>query len=90
MNEKARYIQWLWINLNSYILRCEKCGGEMHLYKVVYRNRKGELKEYGGLALFLKKIMVRSNNNYGEEEKKPKETRNKKREETEYHQLCLC
>ena len=71
-------------------LRCEKCGGEMHLYKVVYRNRKGELKEYGGLTLFLKNIMVRSNSNYGEEEKKPKETRNKKREETEYHQLCLC
>ena len=32
-------------------LKCEKCGGEMLLYKVVYRNKNGDLKEYGGLDM---------------------------------------
>lgn len=37
-------------------LKCEKCEGEMQLYKVVYRNKNGDLKEYGGLDMLLKKI----------------------------------
>jgi len=40
-------------------LKCEKCFGEMQLYKVVYRNRNGELKEYGDLHKFIEKITVR-------------------------------
>jgi hypothetical protein len=37
-------------------LKCGDCGGEMLLYKVVYRNKNGDLKEYGGLDMLLKKI----------------------------------
>lgn len=40
-------------------LKFRDCGGEMLLYKVVYRNKKGEPREYGGLDMLLKKISVR-------------------------------
>lgn len=68
-------------------LKCDECNDEMYLYKVVYRNKNGDLKEYGGLDMLLKKI-VRSNL-AREKEEKSKETRYEKQKET-YHQLCLC
>ena len=30
-------------------LKCDKCGGEMLLYKISYHDKKGVLREYGGL-----------------------------------------
>lgn len=70
-------------------LKCKDCGGEMLLYKVVYRNKKGELREYGGIEIFLKKIMTRSNTVYEKEEKLQKAIASE-RKEAEYSQLCLC
>ena len=71
-------------------LKCEKCKGEMLLYKVVYRNKNGDLKEYGGLDMLLKKITARSKNNYEQEEEKLEKTWNAEGKKAEYHQLCLC
>lgn len=70
-------------------LKCGDCKGEMLLYKVVYRNKNGELKEYGGLDMLLKKISVRSNTVYEKEEKLQKAIATQTKE-AEYHQLCLC
>jgi len=70
-------------------LKCRDCGGEMLLYKVVYRNKNGELREYGGLDIFLKKITARSNAVY-EKEEKPKKTKYEEGKKAEYRQLCLC
>lgn len=70
-------------------LKCDDCQQEMYLYKVVYRNKNGDYKEYGGLDILLKKILNRSNTKY-EKEEKSKETRYGKQKETTYHQLCLC
>lgn len=70
-------------------LKCGDCGGEMLLYKVVYRNKKGELREYGGLEIFLKKITIRSNTVYEKEEKLQKAITSE-RKEAECSQLCLC
>ena len=36
-------------------LQCKKCGGEMRVFEIVYHNKDGELKKYGGLNLLLKK-----------------------------------
>lgn len=41
-------------------LKCEKCGGEMYLYKTVYYDKYGKKKEYGGMIRYLKKIIVGS------------------------------
>ena len=71
-------------------LKCDKCKGEMLLYKVVYRNKNGDLKEYGGLDILLKKITARSKSHYEQEEEKPKETGNEERKTPQYRQVCLC
>lgn len=71
-------------------LKCEKCEGEMLLYKVVYRNKNGDLKEYGGLDMLLKKITPGSKSCYEQEEKKSKETRNEENKTPQYCQICLC
>ena len=39
-------------------LKCSECVGEMVLYKMVYRNKDGELKECGGIRKFIRKITV--------------------------------
>jgi hypothetical protein len=70
-------------------LKCRDCGGEMLLYKVVYRNKKRELIEYGGLDMLLKKISARSNTVYEKKEKLQKAITSE-RKEAEYCQLCLC
>lgn len=70
-------------------LKCKDCGGEMLLYKVIYRNKKGKLREYGGIEIFLKKIMTRSNMVYEKEEKLQKAIASE-RKEAEHSQLCLC
>jgi len=70
-------------------LQCRKCKGEMHLYKVFYRNKHGVMKEYGGLEHFLHKIIPRGRAENEKEEKKEKES-SKTEKETGYHQLCLC
>lgn len=70
-------------------LKCEDCKGEMLLYKVVYRNKNGDLREYGELEIFLKKISARSKAVYEKEEKLQK-TIAAERKEAEYRQLCLC
>ena len=70
-------------------LKCEACNGDMVLHKVVYRNKKGELKEYGGLQEYIKKVFVRGSEVY-EKEKKPQETDIEESYKSEYCQLCLC
>lgn len=69
-------------------LKCKDCNGEMLLYKVVYRNKKGELREYGGIDMFLKKIIRGMMVN--EKEEKKKKARDAKKTESKYHQVCLC
>lgn len=70
-------------------LKCKSCNGEMLLYKVVYRNKDGELREYGGMDMFLKKI-TRKGIVLNEKEEKQKKTRDEKATETKYYQVCLC
>jgi len=70
-------------------LKCEKCNGEMLLYKVLYRNREGELEEYGGLEVFLRKIIDGSDSYYEQKEKKEKAWYAEKKN-TGYGNLCLC
>jgi len=70
-------------------LKCRECNSEMLIYKVVYQNRKGEIREYGGLEMFLKKVVARSNAVYEKEEKPPKAITSE-RMQTQYGQLCLC
>jgi len=61
----------------------------MLLYKIVYRNKDGELREYGGMDMFLKKI-TRKGIVLNEKEEKQKKTRDEKASETKYYQVCLC
>jgi len=68
-------------------LKCRDCNGEMLIYKVVYQNKKGEIREYGGLEMFVKKIITRSNTGYEEEELQKAIT--SERAKTKYRQLCL-
>ena len=70
-------------------LKCNDCGGEMLLYKVIYRKENGEVREYGGIDMFLKKIM-RKGTNLNEKEEKQKETRDEKTAATKYCQVRLC
>ena len=66
-------------------LECDKCGCTMKLYKVVYRDKNGNLRQYGGIDIFLRKIM-RSSSYEKEEKEKTKKTENK---QTTYDQLCM-
>ena len=70
-------------------LKCEECNGEMLLYKVVYRNKKGELKEYGGMEVFLNKVLAKASEVH-EKEKRSEETDIGESHKPEYRQLCLC
>jgi len=70
-------------------LKCSDCGGEMLLYKVVYRNKSGDLREYGGMDMFIKKI-TRKGIVINEKEEKQKKTRDDKTAKTKYYQVCLC
>jgi hypothetical protein len=69
-------------------LKCEKCNGEMLLYKVLYCNKKDELREYGGLDIFLRKIIDGSDSYYEQKEKKEKAWYAEKKD-TEYGNLCV-
>ena len=71
-------------------LKCEKCEKEMLLYKVVYHNKNGDLKEYGGLDMLLKKITAGCKSYYEQEKEKPKETGNEENKTPQYCQVCLC
>lgn len=68
-------------------LKCEKCGNEMLLEEVVYRDKSGCLKRYGGLDMFLKKVIKGSVVN-GKEEKE-KDTREGKDKKYIHGQICL-
>lgn len=70
-------------------LKCRDCNGEMLIYKVVYQNKNGEIREYGRLEMLLKKIVARSNVVYEKEEKLPKAITSE-RTKAEYSQLYLC
>jgi len=70
-------------------LKCEKCAGEMLLYKTFYRNKHGEMKEYGGLDMLLKKIISRGKAENEKKEEK-KKAGGEKSAEANYYQLCLC
>jgi len=70
-------------------LRCTDCSGEMLLYKVVHRKKNGELREYGGMDMFLKKITGKGIV-LNEKEEKQKETGDEKTAPTKYCQLRLC
>jgi len=67
-------------------LKCGKCSGAMQIYKVVYRNRNGELKEYGDLDKFIKKIAVRGKVT---DEKEKAQTKFEAIKAAGYYQLCL-
>lgn len=69
-------------------LKCSRCGGQMKLYKIIYRNKYGDIKEYGDIDRFIKKITRRNSINE-EEEKEKKETINNKIKKAEYSQVCL-
>jgi len=68
-------------------LKCHKCDTKMNLYKVVYVDKNGDSKEYGGITAFLKKIITGSVEYV--KEKKTKSTSKSKNKECTYHQLCL-
>ena len=67
-------------------LKCGKCSGAMQIYKVVYRNRNGELKEYGDLEKFIKKIAVRGKVT---DEKEKAQTKFEAIKAAGFYQLCL-
>jgi len=67
-------------------LKCDKCNGEMYLYKVLYYDKRGNLREYGGMEMFLKKILIGDIINEKEKCKKEEKT---KSETVWYEQLCL-
>jgi hypothetical protein len=67
-------------------LKCKKCSGKMEIYKVVYRNRNGELKEYGNLDKFIKKIAVRGKVT---DEKEKAQTKFEAIKAAGFYQLCL-
>ncbi|KNY26108.1 hypothetical protein [Pseudobacteroides cellulosolvens] len=69
-------------------MKCKKCNGEMLLYKVVYRNKNGELREYGGIDMFVKKITGKGTV-LDEKEEKQKETPYEKTADTKHYQVCL-
>jgi len=68
-------------------LKCNKCGGEMQLYKVTYRKKNGELKEYGGFNLLLPKIL--EERNCLEHEKEKEKVIEQQKEIREYRQVCM-
>lgn len=71
-------------------LKCEKCNGEMLLFKVVYQNKNGVHREYGGLTTFLKKIIVADALNFKEINQAKAPKKKKKRQLGIMHgQLCL-
>ena len=69
-------------------LRCQKCDGEMLVYKVVYRNKHGRIREYGGINIFLNKILDRSDRRY--EQKEKEETWYAQKKTADHGDLCLC
>ena len=68
-------------------LECDKCGSQMELYRVIYKDKNGNLKEYGGLEVFLRKITKGSRQREKEKKEKAKKTKNK--QAAAYHQLCM-
>ena len=67
-------------------LKCEKCGGEMRFYEVVYQDKQGRLKRYGGLSSFVKRITKGVSRI--EEEKKEEKTKSEFNE-MQYSQICM-
>jgi hypothetical protein len=92
VNYKTNPFSWR-KNIKEYTgkdpLKCSDCGGEMLLYKVVYINKSGELREYGGIDIFIKKI-TRKGIIINEKEEKQKKTRDEETSNTKYYQVCLC
>ncbi len=70
-------------------LRCQKCDGEMLMYKVVYRDKHDQIREYGGINIFLNKILVRSDRRYEQKEEK-EETWYEEKKTADHGALCLC
>lgn len=70
-------------------LKCDQCGGQMLLYKIVHRNKNGEIKEYGNIDRLLRKIMARRKYINEKEEKSEKETHINEIKEAVYSQVCL-
>lgn len=92
VNYKTNPFSWR-KNIKEYTgkdpLKCSDCGGEMLLYKVVCINKSGELREYGGIDIFIKKI-TRKGIIINEKEEKQKKTRDEETSNTKYYQVCLC
>ena len=92
VNYKTNPFSWR-KNIKEYTgkdpLKCSDCGGEMLLYKVVYINKSGELREYGGIDIFIKKL-TRKGIIINEKEEKQKKTRDEETSNTKYYQVCLC
>lgn len=81
-------------NLKKYTgkdpLKCEECECEMILFKVVYRNREGCLKEYGGdIDKFKKKAELRRMKDSNEKKEAKKYVQNEDRRQSNYYQVCM-
>jgi hypothetical protein len=70
-------------------LQCMKCGGEMKLFEIAYRNKDGELKKYGGISLLLKKLGLREVYEFEKEAESKEKEKNQYKEEQKWHQLCM-
>lgn len=68
-------------------LKCDKCGHDMYLYEVVYIDKSGNLKRYGGMDIFLKKILIGDFGNG--KRKEEKEIVKNEEQKYCYEQLCL-
>jgi len=70
-------------------LECDKCGSQMELYKVVYMDKDGNFREYGGFEVFLKRITKRGSSQCEKEKKEKAEAKKTKNKQAMYHQLCM-
>jgi len=70
-------------------LQCKKCGGEMRVFEIVYHNKDGELKKYGGLNLLLKKLGLRDTNEFKKEAETKEKEKNQCKETRQWSQLCM-
>jgi hypothetical protein len=70
-------------------LQCMKCGGEMKVFEIYYRNKNGEMKKYGGVNLLLKKLELREIYEPEKEAETKEKEKNKYKEDRKWHQLCM-
>ena len=70
-------------------LQCRKCGGQMKVFEIYYRNKNGEMKKYGGINLLLKKLELREIYEPEKEAETKEKEKNQYKEERKWRQLCM-